>query len=77
MTKRNEIQTSIVYIQDDLSPQHKAALSVLSYIGGSLSLIGCTAAIVMFRMFKYNSNVLKVNLSFFSSCEVLLAKTFS
>ena len=51
--------------QDELTPQHKAALSVLSYIGGSLSLIGCAAAIVMFRMFKYDLNFLKIDSFFF------------
>ncbi|XP_071951317.1 adhesion G protein-coupled receptor L3-like isoform X2 [Antedon mediterranea] len=48
-------------IQQELDDAHNVALSVLSYIGGTLSIIGCILSIFIFEFFKLKSDRIRVH----------------
>ncbi|XP_033097626.1 adhesion G protein-coupled receptor L4-like [Anneissia japonica] len=48
-------------LQEKLHEGHEIALSVLSYIGGTLSIIGCLLSIFIFEFFKLKSDRIRVH----------------
>ncbi len=52
-SKENREKKMLFLCQDEMASGHKAALSVLSYVGGVLSVICCAASIIIFQFFGY------------------------